>query len=232
MFKERIGVRECGIDHKGQGGPVLWWGLREQEDPCRTAELLRRKTGGRNYVLIAYPVEDWNRDFSPWPAVGLSGDREFPGQGKETLRWLLDQGLPWADREYFPGKEKPFHYVAGYSLAGLFSLWAFYESGRFAGAASCSGSLWFPGWERFAEAHSAPAESRIYLSLGVKEEKTGNPLMAQVGDATRKQYERIRGDRNVDLHALEWKGGGHFTDPAGRMAEGMAWLLTADGGKK
>ena len=37
-------------------------------------------------------------------------------------------------------------YLGGYSLAGFFSLWAAYQTDRFAGVAAVSPSVWFPGW--------------------------------------------------------------------------------------
>ena len=36
--------------------------------------------------------------------------------------------------------------IAGYSLAGLFALWAAWNSGYFRRVASVSGSLWYPGF--------------------------------------------------------------------------------------
>ena len=38
------------------------------------------------------------------------------------------------------------YYIGGYSLAGLFSLWAAYQTDVFSGFAAASPSVWFPGF--------------------------------------------------------------------------------------
>jgi predicted alpha/beta superfamily hydrolase len=95
----------------------------------------------------------------------------------------------------------------------------------FDGAASCSGSLWFPGWDSFCHTAQAPAGSIVYLSLGGKEEKTRNPAMAGIGDATRKLEQKLKQDPALQAVTLEWNPGGHFTEPQQRTAKGMAWLV-------
>ena len=176
-----------------------------------------RKMTDAPYTLAALEVQDWNRDYSPWPAPAAFGKAEFSGGGEETfcalreLAKLTDYGQK--------------QYVGGYSLAGLFALWTFYHGEGFDGAASCSGSLWYPDCHRWREFASLPAGCRIYLSLGKKEEKTRNRLLSQVGEATRAQYEALCRDGNVQDAVLVWNEGGHFNDPTLRMAKGFAWLL-------
>ena len=80
--------------------------------------------------------------------------------------------------------------LGGYSLAALFALWAGYTSDRFDAVAAASPSVWFPGWLDFIGERTPAAES-IYLSLGLKEEKTRNRVMATVGDNIRRQYELL-----------------------------------------
>ena len=115
--------------------------------------------------------------------------------------------------------------VGGYSLSGLFSLFAFYESRMFDGVASCSGSLWYPGWKEYAAGQKAAEGSCVYLSLGRKEEKTRNRKMAIVGDMTRWQYEQVQQNMNVHTCELTWHNGGHFTDVAHRIAQGFIWMI-------
>ena len=61
----------------------------------------------------------------------------------------------------------------------------------------------------------------IYLSLGKKEEKTRNKIMAAVGDNIRRQYDTLK---QLDLDVtLEWNEGNHFTEPEIRTAKGFMW---------
>ena len=63
----------------------------------------------------------------------------------------------------------------------------------------------------------------VYLSLGDREEKARNPVMATVGDRIREAYGLLK-DRGLNC-ALEWNEGNHFRDPDLRTAKAFAWVL-------
>lgn len=96
----------------------------------------------------------------------------------------------------------------GYSLAGLFALWAAYESDVFSGIICCSGSLWFPDWDHYVRNHVIQSKCSVYLSLGGKEEKAKNKVMAAVGDRTRAQEWLLQEDSMVESVVLEWNAEG------------------------
>lgn len=85
-----------------------------------------------------------------------------------------------------------------------------------------SPSTWFPNWDSFIKSNKMKA-SRTYLSLGDKEDKTHNKIMATVGDRIKMQYEKLNNDC-----VLEWNSGNHFVDSDKRTAKGFAWLLNKD----
>jgi len=64
---------------------------------------------------------------------------------------------------------------------------------------------------------------RVYLSLGDREEKTRNPVMATVGDCIREGYEWLR-EKDIPC-VLEWNRGNHFKEPDLRTAKGFAWVV-------
>ena len=81
--------------------------------------------------------------------------------------------------------------IAGYSLAGLFALWATWNSGYFRRVASVSGSLWYPGFTDYIrnnEPKSGCGEKsgpeKAYFSLGDRESRTRHPLMSRVDACT------------------------------------------------
>lgn len=113
-------------------------------------------------------------------------------------------------------------FLGGYSLAALFALWAGYQTDRFDGIAAASPSMWFPGLPEYMRSHPMQADA-VYLSLGDKEEKTRNPVMAQVGSAIRAGYECLK-DAGIDC-VLEWNPGNHFRDADLRTAKAFAWLM-------
>ena len=63
----------------------------------------------------------------------------------------------------------------------------------------------------------------VYLSLGNKEEKTRNPVMAKVGDCIREGHAWIKAE-GVNC-TLEWNQGGHFKEPMTRTARAFAWVM-------
>lgn len=178
------------------------------------------------FVLAAFSSDDWNSDFSPWPAPPLfAKEGAFAGNATQTLHWVQTALLPFLathnSTAYLPQNTA----IAGYSLAGLFALWAFYQGNLFNAAGGCSGSLWYDGWEEYTAQHTPPANSRIYLSLGDKEEKARNPRMARVGDATRHLHKQLLEDANVEETILHWNSGGHFSNEAERLAHCLIWLM-------
>ena len=129
------------------------------------------------------------------------------------------------ETQHKPGIHEISVFIGGYSLAGLFSLWASYQTERFSGVAAASPSVWFPGWIEYAGSNVILAD-KVYLSLGDKEERTRNPVMRMVGDNIRKQLEILSGASGCSQSILEMNPGNHFKEPDLRTAKAFAWLLT------
>ena len=189
---------------------------REGEDPEREREAIAAHAGDLPFCLVTLTVEDWNRELSPWPAPPVFGAEGFGGGAAETLDRLLGELLPSLERP-----DRVF-YLGGYSLAGLFALWAAHQTDRFAGVAAVSPSVWFPGFLDYAREHT-PRTRAVYLSLGDAEERTRNPVMATVGDAIRALEQRYA--EELLPCRLDWNPGNHFREPETRTAKGFAWLL-------
>ena len=171
-----------------------------------------RKQGKADFQLIAVKVDNWNQDLSPWEASAVFGREGFGDGAGELLQFLLGQ---CADR-------RKTYYIGGYSLAGLFSLWAAYQTDIFAGVAAVSPSVWFPGFIDYMKEYKIKSKN-VYLSLGNKEEKTRNPVMAKVGDCIREGHAWIKAE-GVNC-TLEWNQGGHFKEPMTRTARAFAWVM-------
>ena len=180
---------------------------------------LIHKLSDKLFTLAAFRVNDWNSELSPWSAPPVFGKTPFGEGAEETVDYITVQMIPMLQQK---GIDTPHYLLGGYSLAGLFSLWASYRTDRFDGIAAVSPSVWFPRWLDFAQA-THPQVRSIYLSLGDKEEKAKNPVMAQVGNAIRKQEEILRKQKLNTI--LEWNAGNHFADSEERMAKGFAWLM-------
>lgn len=218
------------LAQNGTGGPVIFWGMypHQGNEVEHLWESLLECVSEQNFLLVAFQVEDWNRDFSPWKASAVFGKEDFAGQGAKTLKWLTEECVPYIDRTF--GAKDREHWLMGYSLAGLFALWTAYENDAFSGIICCSGSLWFPEWDHYMREHMLRSKCSVYLSLGGKEEKTRNKIMAAVGDRTKAQEERLEEDPMVESVVLEWNAGGHFADAGKRLAKGVRWMFGAKNG--
>ena len=161
-------------------------------------------------------IKDWNQELTPWGAPPVFSKTPFGDGAEKTLEFITSQLLPEVQENI------PHLILGGYSLAGLFAIWAGYQTDKFEGIAAASPSVWYPQWIDFASENKPLAKS-VYLSLGDKEEKAKNPVMAQVGNAIRKQHELLTEQEINTL--LEWNAGNHFVDSDKRMAKGFAWAI-------
>ena len=172
---------------------------------------LIKASSNADFKLIAVKVDNWNNDLSPWAAPAVFGNDNFGGKAKATLDELV---------KLTADKTKTY-YIGGYSLAGLFALWAAYQTDVFAGAVAASPSVWFPEFIDYMKANEIKVKN-VYLSLGDKEEKAKNPTMATVGDCIREAYAWLN-EQGVNV-TLEWNQGNHFKDADVRTAKGFMWV--------
>lgn len=175
-----------------------------------------KELSDKPFSLVAFMIKDWNQELTPWTAPPVFGKVPFGSGAEKTLEFITCQLLPEVQDKI------PHLILGGYSLAGLFALWAGYQTDKFEGIATASPSVWYPQWIDFASENKPLAKS-VYLSLGDKEEKAKNPVMAQVGNAIRKQHELLT-EQEINT-ILEWNAGNHFVDSDKRMAKGFAWAI-------
>ena len=185
----------------------------------RETEAIRRQAA-HTFLLVAVQVENWIDDLSPWPAPPVWGKQGFVGRAGNTLAWREQAGP--GIRQQYSIKEDCKVILGGYSLAGLFALWAATQTNALYGVAAASPSVWFPGWPEYEAAHPIQAQ-RVYLSLGDREEYTRNQTMAAVGDNIRALHTALT--RRGTACTLEWNEGGHFKDTDLRTARALVWTM-------
>lgn len=171
-----------------------------------------RSLADPGFYLLALKVNDWFHCLTPWQAPAVYGDLSFGDGAQETLEHILKMTGK-------PGKQ---YVIGGYSLAGLFALWAACQTDIFSGVAAASPSVWYPGFADYVCSHAVQA-GHVYLSLGDREEKTRNPIMSAVGNRIREIYSYLE-SQSVPC-CLEWNEGNHFRDPDLRTAKAFAWVM-------
>ena len=184
--------------------------------------LLLAHDSDRGFVFIAFDVEKWAAALMPWHDDAVSKDAEVGSHATATLRFVTHEALPYMMHRYglLPC------IVGGYSLGGLFALWASCLTDSFTAVAAASPSLWIEGWADFAAAHHVSA-TKVYLSLGDTEEHCKNARMARIGDCLRWQHQLLSEQIGSNNVTLEWNEGNHFHNEAQRMAKAFAWCMRA-----
>ena len=175
------------------------------------------------FALVAISDLDWNHDMAPWdrPAAFKNGE-PFIGGADDYLRLLVEEIMPRAEKE-LPGPPA-WRGIAGYSLAGLFALYAIYQTDVFSRVGCMSGSLWFPGFKEYIFSHEPKRRPDcIYFSLGEKEAKTRNPVLKTVQEKT-EEIQTFYQNKGIDT-VFQLNPGNHFAQGIERTAAGIQWLL-------
>ena len=199
--------------------------------------------------LVNVGVDLWEENFSPWcaPRVFAKGPN-FGDGAQKTLDTLINQVIPWAESEL---TDPPaYRMLVGYSLAGLFSLWAGVSQqvalGCQHGAATVqpgaphvdvptptfqrigavSGSFWFPGLLDYVDQQLSGGVvglTHAYLSLGDREARTPNPQIMHVRENAELLASKLESAGITST--FELNRGNHFQNVEGRMQKALDWLI-------
>ena len=198
--------------------------------------------------LVNVGVERWEENFSPWcaPRVFAKGSN-FGDGAQKTLDTLINQVIPWTESEL---TDPPaYRVLVGYSLAGLFSLWAgvtqagVSRSGTpqqvargcqpgdtpiptFQRIGAVSGSFWFPGLLDYVDQQlngGAVGLTHAYLSLGDREARTPNPQIMHVRENA--EFLASKLEKAGITSTFELNRGNHFQNVEGRMQKALDWLV-------
>ena len=200
--------------------------------------------------LVNVGVDLWEENFSPWcaPRVFAKGPN-FGDGAQKTLDTLINQVIPWAESEL---TESPaYRVLVGYSLAGLFSLWAGVSqqvargcqpddapsqpsaphvdapTPTFQRIGAVSGSFWFPGLLDYVDQQLSGGGvvglTHAYLSLGDREARTPNPQIMHVRENAELLASELESAGITSM--FELNRGNHFQNVEGRMQKALDWLV-------
>lgn len=163
------------------------------------------------------------------PRVFAKGPN-FGDGAQKTLDTLINQIIPWAESELT--KPPAYRSLVGYSLAGLFSLWAGLSQAcitpipTFQRIGAVSGSFWFPGLLDYVDQQlsgGAVGLTHAYLSLGDREARTPNPQIMHVRENAELLASKLESARITST--FELNRGNHFQNVEGRMQKALDWLV-------
>lgn len=198
----------------------------------REVDLIAERSA-KGFAIVFFDCAEWARALMPWADDAVSRDDEVGRHAPDTLRFVEHCLLPRL-RQRFGALPC---ILGGYSLGGLFALWAARNSRAFSAIAAASPSLWINGWGEYAASHpiliptsdkKAYDELRhsiVHLSLGDREELCRNQRMQRIGDCVRAEYALLCTQLSSANVTLKWHPGGHFGAEAERTAEAFAWCI-------
>lgn len=176
--------------------------------------------------MIAVSIHDWQGELSPWAAPAIFGKHDFAGNALLLLS-ELESFWMWFEKDN--QIETNQLYLCGYSLAGLFSLWASSQTNLFKKIAAVSPSVWYLNFVEYMQLN--PIQTReVYMSLGDKEANAKNKVMATVKDCFDAMIQILQ-KQDVVL-TYEYNPGNHFQDVELRMTKGIQQLLLGRIGEK
>lgn len=203
--------------------------------------------------LVNVGVDLWEENFSPWcaPRVFAKGSN-FGDGAQKTLDTLINQVIPWAESEL---TEPPaYRVLVGYSLAGLFSLWAGVSQqvvcgcqpgtattpqlsgpgapyvdasvATFQRIGAVSGSFWFPGLLDYVDQQlRGGVVGLTHAYLSLGDREARTP---------NPQIMHVRENAELLASRLESAGitsmfelnrGNHFQNVEGRIQKALDWLV-------
>ena len=176
-----------------------------------------------SFPLLCINNLEWQKDMCPWNSPALiNTEKDFIGGADEYLSLLEKEIIPKAVE--ILGEEPNCYALAGYSLAGLFALYAGYRSTLFSRIASVSGSLWYPGFVSFAKEKKMLSKAeRLYFSLGTEEAKTKHAVLSTIERKTRELVEYYQSSGYCVN--FEQNPGNHFCEVEQRIEKGIRWIM-------
>ena len=176
-----------------------------------------------SFPLLCINNLEWQKDMCPWNSPALiNTEKDFIGGADEYLSLLEKEIIPKAVE--ILGEEPNCYALAGYSLAGLFALYAGYRSSLFSRIASVSGSLWYPEFLSFAKEKKMLSKAeKLYLSLGTEEAKTKHAILSTIERKTRELVEHYQSSGYCVNFKLN--PGNHFCEVEQRIEKAIRWIM-------
>lgn len=204
--------------------------------------------------LVNVGADLWEENFSPWcaPRVFAKGPN-FGDGAQKTLDTLIDQVIPWTESDL---TEPPaYRVLVGYSLAGLFSLWAGVSQpgapqqvargcqpddvssqpgapyvdasvATFQRIGAVSGSFWFPGLLDYVDQQlNEGAVGLTHAYLSLGDREARTPNPQIMHVRENAELLASRLESAGITSTFELNRGNHFQNVEGRMQKALDWLV-------
>ena len=158
-----------------------------------------------NFVLLN--ANNRTDDYTPWPLqASETMPMDFEGKAEEHLSFISTHVIPFCESEYGLASSAEKRVIGGYSLGGLFSLYAAVNTDLFGTVLSCSSSLWYPDFLAYLKEHPfKAAPPKLYMSVGDQEGTTATNLTANQTLNTLALKDFYEPKFQAEISSLRWK---------------------------
>ena len=177
-----------------------------------------------NFVLLN--ANNRTDDYTPWPLQSSETmPIDFGGKAEEHLSFITTHVISFCESEYGFASSAEKRVIGGYSLGGLFSLYAAVNTDFFGTVLSCSSSLWYPGFLDYLKVHPFKvAHPKLYMSVGDQEGTTATNLTADqtLNTLALKDWIELKFQAGDFQFMLE--EGNHGTNISRRVERAVEWV--------
>ena len=165
-------------------------------------------------------------DYTHWPLqASETMPMDFGGKAAEHLSFFATQVIPFCESEYGITSSAENRVIGGYSLGGLFSLYAAVNTDLFGTVLSCSSSLWYPGFLDYLKEHPFKAvHPKLYMSVGEQEGTTATNLTADQTLNTLALKDWVEPKFQAGDFQFTLEEGNHGNDIPGRAWRAIEWV--------
>ena len=177
-----------------------------------------------NFVLLN--ANNRTDDYTPWPLqASETMPMDFEGKAEEHLTFITTHVIPFCESEYGFNSSAEKRVIGGYSLGGLFSLYAAVNTDLFGTVLSCSSSLWYPDFLDYLKEHPfKAAHPKLYMSVGDQEGTTATNLTADQTLNTLALKDWIEPKFQAGDFQFTLEEGNHGNDIPGRAWRAVEWV--------
>ena len=177
-----------------------------------------------NFVLLN--ANNRTDDYTPWPLqASETMPIDFGGKAEKHLSFIMTHVIPFCESEYGFASSADKRAIGGYSLGGLFSLYAAVNTDLFRIVLSCSSSLWYPGFLDYLKEHPfKAAHPKLYMSVGDQEGTTATNLTADQTLNTLALKDWVEPKFQAGDFQFTLEEGNHGNDNPGRAWRALEWV--------
>ena len=177
-----------------------------------------------NFVLI--DSKNRSDDYTPWPLQSSKAmPKDFAWKAAEHLKFITTKVIPFCESEYGFASSADKRAIGGYSLGGLFSLYAAVNTDLFGTVLSCSSSLWYPDFLAYLKEHPFKAHHpKLYMSVGDEEGLTATNLTNHQIPNTMMLKDLLEPKFQPGNFKFTLEEGNHGNNISGRAWRAIEWV--------